>query len=230
MSARGIRAARLLRVGLAKASACRAVDGQGAADYLNRMKVVPMSLLTVCGLEELTEHGARGVTHVLSILDPEYPDPQAFSSFAQPQRVTLRFHDAIEPAPGLILPAPHHVETVLEFGRAVAGAPAQPDQGHLLVHCHVGVSRSTAAMAMLLAQANPSEDEDRIFARLLEIRPKAWPNSRMIGFADSLLGRGNRLTAALARLYRRQLSDFPKMAAFMRENGRLREVRMAEAA
>ncbi|HKH02501.1 MAG TPA: protein-tyrosine-phosphatase [Bradyrhizobium sp.] len=193
------------------------------------MNLVPISLLTICGLEELSEHGSRGVTHVLSILDPDYPEPEALRGFDPPHRVMLRFHDAIEPAPGLVIPSKHHVETVLDFGRKLAD-PAQQSEGHLLVHCHVGVSRSTAAVACLLTQAHPDEDEDRIFARLLELRPKAWPNSRMIGLADELLNRGGRLNAALARLYQRQLSGYPKLVAYMRENGRLREVQMAEAA
>ena len=36
-------------------------------DYDSRL------LLTICGLEELDYHGARGVTHVLCILDPDWP-------------------------------------------------------------------------------------------------------------------------------------------------------------
>jgi predicted protein tyrosine phosphatase len=192
------------------------------------MHLVPISLLTICGIEELSEHGSRGVTHVLSILDPDYPEPEALRSWQTPDKVMLRFHDAIQPAPGLLMPERQHVETILDFGRKLTGSAS--DNGHLLVHCHVGVSRSTAAMACLLMQAHPNEIEDRIFSRLAELRPKAWPNSRMISFADELLGRGNRLNAALARHYQRQLLAYPKLVAFMRENGRAREVQMAEAA
>jgi predicted protein tyrosine phosphatase len=208
---------------------CPALDECRIGVYLKPMNLVPISLLTICGLEELSEHGSRGVTHVLSILDPDYPEPEALRALARPHRVLLRFHDAIEPAPGLVMPGKQHVGTILDFGRKLADTAQQP-AGHLLVHCHVGVSRSTAAMACLLSQAHPRENEDRIFARLLELRPKAWPNSRMIALADELLGRGNRLNAALGRLYQRQLSGYPKLATFMRENGRLREVQMAEAA
>ena len=39
------------------------------------MKLPPTSLLTICGLEELGHHSARGVTHVLSILDPDWAEP-----------------------------------------------------------------------------------------------------------------------------------------------------------
>jgi hypothetical protein len=37
-----------------------------------------ISLITICGLDELKDHSARGVSHVLSILDPSWPEPEAF--------------------------------------------------------------------------------------------------------------------------------------------------------
>jgi hypothetical protein len=51
---------------------------------------------TVCGIEELPDHSAVGVTHVLSILDPGWPVPDAFGSFGEHQRLELRFNDVIE--------------------------------------------------------------------------------------------------------------------------------------
>jgi hypothetical protein len=39
------------------------------------MKDLSISLLTICGLTELEQHGSRGVTHVLSILDPDRATP-----------------------------------------------------------------------------------------------------------------------------------------------------------
>ncbi len=178
-----------------------------------------LSVLTICGLEELELHGARGVTHVLSILDPDWLEPQAFQAFAPHARVTLHFHDAIEPGPGIILPQIADVEAVLRFG-----LDHGDDLGHLLIHCHAGISRSTAAMAMILAQAFPRESEDAIIERLETIRPQAWPNSRMIGFADALLGRNGRLTAAVIKLYARRLAMRPHLADVMRGLNREREV------
>ena len=55
------------------------------------------SLLTVCGLGELEAHSTRGVTHVLSIVDPALPEPEVFGRYGAHHRTTLRFHDAIEP-------------------------------------------------------------------------------------------------------------------------------------
>lgn len=191
------------------------------------MKLIPTSLLTICGLDELGDHRARQVTHVLSILDPGWPDPEAFTAYDPHHRITLRFHDVIDAGPGLVLPAREHVEAILDFGRSMTGDGARKES-HLLVHCHMGISRSTAAMAILMAQSGEPETEQWIFARLLELRPQAWPNSLMIEFADDLLGRQGRLTAALAEFYARRLLKRPEAEDALRSGGRGREVDMAK--
>ena len=190
--------------------------------------------LTVCGLDELREHGGREVSHVLSILDPGWPDPEGeFAAYAgHHRRLTLRFHDVIEDLPGHEPPGPGHVEAVLRLGADLdeehgTGGAGEAAAGlalrHLLVHCHAGVSRSTAALAILLARKLPGE-EAAVFARIREIRPQAWPNSRMVAFADDQLGSRGRLVAALRDHYRHQLRARPELAAGMRAMGRGAEV------
>jgi len=191
------------------------------------MKPVSISMLTVCGISELPDQGARSPTHVLSILDPEHPDPEAFQAYDPHHRTVLRFHDVIVPSPGMVLPEPEHVEAIARFGEELARDRSRRTEGHLLVHCHMGVSRSTAAMVTLLAQTYPDEDEDRLMERLVEIRPQAWPNSRMIQFADDLLSRKGRLIEALRRHYGRQLRRDPTTFEWLHLAGRGREVDMA---
>jgi predicted protein tyrosine phosphatase len=174
----------------------------------------------ICGLDELIGHQGRGVTHILSILDPEWPDPEAFMAYDPHFRATLRFHDAIEPDRDILLPQKADVEAILTFGRDAAEA------GGLLIHCHAGISRSTAATLMILAQAHPHENEHELADRLLQNRPQAWPNSRMITFADELLGRNGRLMTATASLYTRQLDKRPELAEIMRRGNRAREVEL----
>jgi predicted protein tyrosine phosphatase len=193
------------------------------------MKPAAFSLLTVCGLEELETHRERRVTDVLSLLDPGAPEPSAFDAYNEHHRVTLRFHDILEPQLGMIAPEPKDVEAILKFGRELEGQEPYSGERHLLIHCHMGISRSTAAMAMLLAQAQPGEDEDTIAERLTAIRPKAWPNTRMIAFADEMLSRGGRLTQAARRMHGRILALQPHLADVMRRIGRGREVEMAIA-
>ncbi len=188
------------------------------------MREVPTPRRSVCGIDELEGHGDRGVTHVLSIMDPGWSTPPAFGRYAAHHRLDLRFHDAIETAQSVILPERGNVEAILAFGARLAADHAQRGEGHVLIHCHAGVSRSTAAMMALIALAHPGEDEDSVFERLLVIRPQAWPNLRMVGFADELLGRGGRLVAALGRVYARQLVRQPGLAEERRRQSRWREV------
>jgi predicted protein tyrosine phosphatase len=183
--------------------------------------------LTICGLDEIQGHGTRAVTHVLSILDPEWPEPD-FGPYGPHRRTLLRFHDAIEPAPSVILPTPGDVDAILAFGRAIEDDPNGPES-HLLVHCHAGISRSSAAMTMILAQADPEAEEGVIVDRIATIRPQAWPNLRMIGFADDLLARGGRLTRAVTRLYGRRLKERPELAEIMTRLDRAREVTLGLA-
>ena len=184
------------------------------------MKPPSFPAFAICGLDELIGHQGRGVTHVLSILDPDWPDPAAFQAFNPHFRATFRFHDAIEPGHSLLLPQRADVEAILTFGRDAAEA------GSLLIHCHAGISRSTAATLMILAQAHPHEGEDELAGRVLRNRPQAWPNSRMIAFADELLDRRGRLMAATAGIYARQLAIRPELADLMRRGNRGREVEL----
>jgi predicted protein tyrosine phosphatase len=138
--------------------------------------------------------------------------------------MVLRFHDVIEPGPGLIMPEVEHVEAVLGFIDDLLAEERRHQDGHVLIHCHAGISRSTAAMAMLLAKTYPDLDEGALMERLFAIRAKAWPNSRMIGFADEILGRGGRLSEAARQLHARQLAIRPNLAQLMRDLGRGREV------
>lgn len=185
------------------------------------------SLLTVCGLDELDAHADRGVTHVLSILDPDREDHPAFSRYGDHRRLVLRFHDEIEPAAGIVLPERDDVAAILAWGR---DASAGDGDGHMLVHCHMGISRSTAAMAMLLAQADPRASEAEVAARVRTIRPIAWPNLRMTEFADEILGRGGRLVAAAATLYAGNLAAKPDLVDVMGRLNRSREVALGLAA
>lgn len=180
--------------------------------------------ITVCGIEELEGHCGTGATHVLSILDPDHPVPEAFGTYGEHAKLELRFHDIIEDTPGLIPPLPAHVGSLLEFGR---GLEADGQDGHLLVHCHAGISRSTASMTLILAQAMPDVPAPDILALIFSIRRKAWPNLRMIEMGDAMLGRGGALVAATHALHRLQIERLPVVREFQEQGGRGREVAAA---
>lgn len=191
------------------------------------MLPIAISTLTVCGIEELPAQSTRKVSHVLSLLDPDLPELQSFVAYEAHERTTLRFHDIITPQDGRVHPTDAHVAEILGFGAKLRESALKRQEGHLLVHCHMGISRSTAAMLSLMAQVEPEEGEDALFARLRAIRPQAWPNSVMIGFADAQLKRGGKLTDALRRHYAHQLEAQPRYRQWMADLGRGAEVAMA---
>jgi len=178
---------------------------------------------TICGIDELEGLREAGVTHVLSLLDPGWPDPDTLGILGEHARIDLRFHDIIDPLPGLRLPARGDVDALLRF----AAALAQEREAHLLVHCQKGLSRSTAALALILAQARPEEPAASVLAEIVRLRPRAWPNLRMLEHGDALLGRGGALTRAVASCYRARIAARPQLVEGMIEMGRGRELEWA---
>jgi len=182
-------------------------------------RLVPFQV-TICGIDELELHCAAGVTHVLSILDPGWPEPEAFGAFDPHRRLELRFHDVIETEPGCVAPESPDVEQLLSFGRDLTEGKGT----HLLVHCHAGVSRSTAAATLIVAQARPDRPAEEALQTVLSRRPRAWPNLRILELGDALLERRGEIVGAARAHYRRRLEREPWLIEQMIDGGRGREV------
>ena len=184
-------------------------------------RFVPFNV-TVCGIPELPTFRGAGVTHVLSILDPGYPEPSAFGQYGEHERLELHFDDVVDEREGMIAPQKADVERILAFGRDLVAEPE--GIGHLLVHCHAGVSRSTASLIMILAQAKPERPARDAVAAVVGIRAQAWPNLRMTEFADGILGRKGELVAAVRERHHAYGVSHPEFADDMITFGRRREV------
>ena len=182
-------------------------------------RLVPFQV-TICGIGELGLHCEAGVTHVLSLLDPGSPEPEAFGIFDPHRRLELRFHDVIDADPGCVPPERPDVEQLLSFGRDLANAKG----AHILVHCHAGVSRSTAAATLILVQARPDRPAEEALQTVVRRRPRAWPNLRILELGDALLGRRGEIVVAARAHYRRVLEREPWMIEQMIDGGRGREV------
>jgi predicted protein tyrosine phosphatase len=179
--------------------------------------------ITICGIDELPDHQGAEVTHVLSIIDPEMPTPDAFLSYPEHSRLELRFHDVIEEhVAGYDSPQPHHIHALLDFGRTLMAVPRAG--AHLLIHCHMGISRSTAAAVILLAESRPDWPARAVVGEIARIRSKAWPNLRMIEMGDDMLGQKGSLIEAVRSRYRQMAQALPQVAEFMRGAGRNREL------
>jgi predicted protein tyrosine phosphatase len=125
---------------------------------------------------------------VVSLMDPG-------SSFHTPnwlvpdRHLCLEFHDVEEEIEGYRAPTRDHVERLLGF--AQSWSPAST----LLVHCHAGVSRSSATALLMASQRLPGQ-ELAIARCMREAGPWFKPNMFLIATADDLLQLGGRLVAA----------------------------------
>ncbi|MCW5716148.1 MAG: protein tyrosine phosphatase [Bauldia sp.] len=152
-----------------------------------------MPSVHVCSLPLLEPTAtASGASHLVTIVDVGTPVRRP--AVIPPDRhLFLGFHDMTIGGPGVLLPAEHHIRTLLEF--------VQDDwdrERPLLVHCYAGVSRSTAAAFITVCASRPDRDEAEIAAFLRKSSPTAFPNPLMVAIADRMLGREGRMSAAIA--------------------------------
>jgi predicted protein tyrosine phosphatase len=173
----------------------------------------------VCGFTELAAAPFDKVLKIVSIGSPDEVVPLPSTDLPV---LSLRFHDEILPSEGIVLPTKADMQRLLDFD-----AGANVNDG-LLVHCAAGMSRSTAALAVLLAQRHPG-CEDTLFPYIRQIRPIAWPNSLMVTMGDELLGLDGRLVRALREHYKIQVKLFPSYRDELRAGGRRDEVPEDEA-
>ncbi len=118
-------------------------------------------------------------THIVSIGDPHSTVPD----LARPLSVELlrlEFEDIEAEDPRHRAPRLEDAQRLIKF---LAGIP---DEANVLLHCHAGISRSTAAALILLFLREKSEAQAG--AALLKIRPRAMPNLLLIRYADAILG------------------------------------------
>lgn len=79
--------------------------------------------------------------------------------------------------------------TRVAFAAAVDAARARyRTNGSLLVHCRVGISRSTAVVATTLAAERRACSFERALRRIREVRPTASPNPALVERAERYLG------------------------------------------
>ncbi|SFB63579.1 Predicted protein tyrosine phosphatase [Rhizobium sp. NFR07] len=176
----------------------------------------------VCSLEEVASILDARHSGLLSIVDPDIANVFRPAAIHVDRHLFLRFHDLIEPDDTMVAPQERDIAAILQFGDRLG---EEGSQG-ALIPCHMGVSRSTAALAILLARSGP-ERLARVFPQVVQRKPQAWRNSRMIDMADRLLGLNGRLMRQLRHLYQHQLVHRSDVVEIIRRYGRDAEVRWA---
>ena len=120
-----------------------------------------------------------GIRDLVSVIQTDYQPT------TPPEVDPARHHrcpvaDIVEPKPGEILPQAEHVRDLIQFLATWDG------EAPLLTHCHAGVSRSTAVA--LIAHVLQTGDPAKSATALRKASPYAWPNRRIVGLADSIMG------------------------------------------
>jgi predicted protein tyrosine phosphatase len=158
-------------------------------------------MIHVCSLARLHETVEdTGARHVVSLIGDE-------ANVLRPQRVApenhlwLRLHDISMPLDGYIVPGEDHIADLIRFVRG------WDRRAPLVVHCYMGISRSTASAYASVCALNPDRDENDIAQALREASPTATPNIRIVSLADKLLGRNGRMVAAIETIGRGILAD-----------------------
>lgn len=131
---------------------------------------------------------------LLTLLSPSAA-AHDWSGLARERHVQLSFHDIVELTPDLIAPDADIMRAVLEFGRGAVAERA------LLIHCWAGISRSSAAAYAIACDRNPGHEAE-IADELRRRSPYVTPNRLMVKLADEILGRGGRMSEAIARIGR----------------------------
>jgi predicted protein tyrosine phosphatase len=101
----------------------------------------------------------------------------------------------VELTPDLVAPDADVMRAILEFGRAAV------DERPLLIHCWAGISRSSAAAYAIACDRNPGYEAE-IADELRRRSPYVTPNKLMVKLADESLGRGGRMSEAIASIGR----------------------------
>lgn len=114
---------------------------------------------------------------VVSIFDTDM-NP-TFTHSDPSKHIICHFEDTEHPTDDVWMTMNREVRTILSWVSRI------PDDAKVLVHCHAGVSRSSAVAWLMLIQrgVDPMEAFQSIFKK----RPCIWPNTVVMGIGASFM-------------------------------------------
>lgn len=149
-----------------------------------------MSHIVVCPLSALEKTvTAHGASHVLTLISDDMPVPTP-KGIDPDKHLTLHFNDVAVAVPGLRLAGKGDVDRMIDFIKA------WDQTAPMVIHCWMGVSRSTAGAMTALAALQPDRPAIEIASELRFAAPFASPNPRIIALADTALGRDDTMILA----------------------------------
>ena len=158
-----------------------------------------MPRVHVCSLQRIGSTVAQtGASHLVTLINQGTP-VQRPPSIPAERHLFLGFNDILEPMDGMTAPAEEHVVALLDF------LDDWNAEKPIVVHCFAGISRSTAAAFITLCAVKPERDEHDIARRLRAASPYAFPNARLVAFADRVLERDGRMVRAIQSIGRGEM-------------------------
>jgi predicted protein tyrosine phosphatase len=135
---------------------------------------------TICGRREVNSvaHAIKA-THVLSLLDIGILQKRPINVMPE-NHLVLNFEDSWGEHE-MCAPTREDVSSILKFGKRIAASHT------LLVHCHAGISRSTASAFLLLVQAMGIGSGREAMNMVIRNRPQLAPNPLIIRHGSVLL-------------------------------------------
>ena len=103
-----------------------------------------------------------------------------------PEQLILRFDDISVYIDDLIEPQEEHVLQALSFADKIG-------DGSILIHCHAGISRSSAIALAIISKRLGSGKEVESIKILEKINPHARPNKLLVWLTDEILDRNKKL-------------------------------------
>lgn len=155
-----------------------------------------MPHLVVSSLSRLAETARRhDAREMITLLSPQTEITRP-SGIRSERHLFLDMNDISKQTDGLQMPDNHHIVQLIDF------AHAWDRSAPLLIHCWMGISRSTAA-AFIVANALQPDANPMDIALELRLRsPSATPNGRMVQLADALLGHNGAMVKAIHHIGR----------------------------
>ena len=139
----------------------------------------------ICSLEVVREADVSIFDGVITIEDSRIENPFRLV-FEHAKQLVLCFDDISVPLDDFIEPQEKHILQALSFADRIG-------EGSILIHCHAGISRSSAiALAIIAKRLGAGKEQDSIGV-LEQINPHSRPNKSIVWLTDEILERDRKL-------------------------------------